>query len=462
MEAPDCPGCRALLAQLAETQAKLLAVEARLRDLEDKHKKTPPPRPLTPQPPAPDKKPTGKKPGGQPGHPPHLKTLVPAERVNTFATPHVPTHCSACDKALSLTPQPGDPEPRRHQVAELPLTVVAITEHQAHGRTCSCGHVTWAAIPADVRQHTLGPRLTALLGLLSGRYGVSKRDIEDLFTETLDAPISLGTVSNYEHEVSLALAAAHAEAQAAVAAAPVKHVDETGWKQAGKKRWLWVAAIPAGIVCFLIHPRRNFAALAQLIGPTLAGILCSDRWKVYDDWPGKRQLCWAHVKRNWEKKVEAGGVAREVGEAWLELQGQVFEMWHRFRKGSISRHELGDALGPRMLAMWDVLWRGRDSDDGVLARFCERLASGFLSLWTFAMEEGVEPTNNEAERVLRRAVVWRRRSFGCHSAEGCRFVERILTVVQSLRHQKRPVLEFVASTIAAHREGRTTPKLQFG
>ncbi|MFO0906738.1 MAG: IS66 family transposase [Pirellulales bacterium] len=461
MEVPECPGCRERDARIAALEARILALEAQVRDLIDKLK-PPAARAQTPQPPAPAKKPTGKKPGAQPGHPPQMKTLAPPERVDRVVA-YVPQVCMKCDQPLPAKAGAEDPEPKRHQVAELPPVMVQITEHQAHGRTCPCcGEVTWATIPAEVRAYSVGPKFTGFMGLLAGVHGVSKRGIEELMEQAFDVSIALGTVSNREQELSEALRPAHEEARQAIASADVKHADETGWKEAGKKRWLWVAAIQS-VAYFVIHPCRNLSALKRLVGETFHGILCSDRWCVYDEWPsGRRQLCWAHLKRNWESQVERGGAAKRVGEAWLSLQGQVFELWHRFKAKQCTRRELGDQMAPLMLAMLEVLWSGRRSRDRVLVRFCERLAESYGDAWTFVVKEGVEPTNNHAERVLRRAVLWRRRSFGCHSADGCRFVERILTVTQTLRQQKRSVLTFLSEAIQAHRAGTTAPRLVIG
>lgn len=462
MDAPECPGCRDRDVRIADLDARVLKLEAIIRDLQEKLKPPAGPRPAAPQPPAPAKKPTGKKPGAQPGHPPLMKSLVKPERVN-HVVPYVPESCAKCKTALPSAAAATDPEPKRHQVAELPPMAAVVTEHQACGRTCPCcGEVTWATIPAAVRAHSVGPALTAFIGVLSGVHGMSKRGIEELIEQSFDVSIALGTIANREQELSAALASAHEEVRRAVADAPVKHIDETGWKQAGRKRWLWTVAIPS-MVYFVIHPRRNLDALKRVAGERLGGILCSDRWCVYDEWPGgKRQVCWAHVKRNWEKQVERGGAAKRVGEAWLALHANVFELWHRFREKTLSRRELGDAAGPLMLAMLEVLGSGERSRDRVLARFCTRLRDVYRDLWTFVVTADVEPTNNRAERVLRRAVLWRRRSFGCHSAEGCRFVERILTVVQTLREQKRSVLRFLTNAITAHRAGTTVAQLQLG
>jgi len=461
MDVPECPGCRELLARLAQAEAKILALEGQVRDLLDKLKRPQPPRPITAPPPAPVKKPTGKKPGGQPGHPPLMKVLLPRKRVNEFVL-YVPDRCAKCDEPLPALAGAKDPEPKRHQVAELPKIAAEITEHQGQARTCSCcGEVTWGTIPAEARAHSVGPKLTSFMGYLAGLHGVSKRGIEEIVEQAFEVPIALGTIANLEQELSAALAPVHEEARQAIASAAVKNTDETGWKQAGKKRWLWVSAT-AEVAYFVIHARRNLDALRRVAGEKLSGIMCSDRWCVYDDWPGQRQLCWAHVKRNWEKQVERGGAAKRVGEDWLEGHRRVFELWHLFRGGGCTRTELDERMAPLMVAMQGVLGAGRRSRDRKFARFCERLGEDFVHLWTFVDMEGVEPTNNHAERVLRRAVLWRRRSFGCHSADGCRFVERILTVVQTLRQQKRSILAFLTEAIQAHRDGQAAPRLVMG
>jgi transposase len=408
---------------------------------------------------APAKKATGRKPGGQQGHPPHLKKRLPPERLHE--TKHfVPTRCSKCQARLPKEAAGSDPPPTWHQVAELPPMAAEITEYQGHFRTCSCcGTLNHAAIPEDIRAHSVGPRLTATLSYLAGSHGMSKRAIEELTEAIFEAPIALGTVANLEQEVSTALAGAHKEALETVAAAPVKNVDETGWKENGKKRWLWVAATKR-VAAYIISPWRNLKALTRLVGEKMVGILCSDRWRVYDEWPVmRRQVCWAHLKRNWEKLVERGGQSKLIGEQCLAVQQRVFELWHLYRGSGLTFHQLGDAIGPVMLELLAILKSGADSRERRLVRHCRRVLEIFNALWAFAVLPNVEPTNNHAERVLRRAVLWRRRSFGCHSADGCRFVERMLTVVQSLRLQGRSVLTFLYETIRAHRSASPNPQL---
>ncbi len=182
---PECPGCRIWQAECAALEVRVLVLETLVRDLEDRLRPPPPKRPLEPQPPAPAQVPTGKKRGAQPGHPPHLKSFLPSERVKAVVD-HVPECCAACDKSLSAVA--NDPAPKRHQVAELPPILAEITEHRGHTHTCSCGHTTCAAIPAAVRKYSLGPHLTATAVYLIGSFGLSKRNAEELIESLFGVP----------------------------------------------------------------------------------------------------------------------------------------------------------------------------------------------------------------------------------------------------------------------------------
>lgn len=450
-----------LQARVAELEGLVRDLAGQVKDLTARLRDQPPsPRPAAEIPPAPAKKPTGRKPGGQPGHPPHLKRRLPPDLVQ-HTVMYVPATCAACQAALPKAAGPDDPEPTWHQVVELPPVLATVTEYQGHARTCPCcGEVTRAAIPAEVRAHSVGPQLTGVIGYLTGDQGLSKRGVEEVVEHVFGVPVGLGTVSNLEQEIAAALAVAHTQATAAVRDAPVKHVDETGWKENGRKRWLWVAATKV-VAVFVIHPYRNLSALSALLGREFTGILCSDRWVVYDDWPDPyaRQLCWAHLKRNWEALAERGGAAKRIGDRFLAIQTAVFELWHLYRGGGCTRAALADRMMPWVDELEDVLAAGQRCRDGRTQRFCARLDGEKFGLWTFVETAGVEPTNNHGERVLRRAVLWRRRSFGCHSASGCRFAERLLTVATTLRLQGRNVVNFLGESIAAHRAGRPGPKL---
>jgi hypothetical protein len=173
----------------------------------------------------------------------------------------------------------------------------------------------------------------------------------------------------------------------------------------------------------------------------------------------QRQVCWAHLKRNWEKLVERGGKAKAIAQACLEVHRQVFALWYLYRGGGLGYRQLDKAMTPLILGLHDTLLTGGRSRDRKLARHCARVLEVSPALWAFLVCPGVEPTNNHAERILRPAVLWRRRSFGCHSADGCRFVERMLTAMQSLRLQKRSVLAFLHETLCAPRSDTPKPRL---
>lgn len=448
-----------MLKQLAKLEARVRELEARLGQNASNSSVPPSANPPQAAPPV-VKKPTGRKPGGQPGHPAQLRERLPEERLTEPTQHFLPAMCEACHDDLPQAPGPDDPEPRWHQTVELREVPVEITEYQAHGRTCnSCGHVTWAEIPPEVREHVVGPRMSATLSYLSGVMHASKRNVEEFVEVVCGVPISLGTVSNLEQEMSAALAPAHAEAQEAVQEAAVKNVDETGWKKAGQRRWLWGAATSL-VACFIIAPTRGAAGLAALLGKKIKGIICSDRWSVYGQLKlGTRQLCWAHLKRDFQKLVDRGGDAQEIGQAGLDAVDVIFDLWHGFRGGGLSRGQLqrNIALVRQTLREW--LESGCACKDTKAAAFCANVLDVEPALWTFVRREGVEPTNNHIERQLRPGVLWRKNAFGCHSDDGCRFVERLLTVVQTLRLQKRPVLSFLYESLIAHRRAQRGPKL---
>jgi transposase len=461
MDEPTCAGCRELLKRVAELEERLRDLEAQLG--RNASNSSIPPSANPPQAPPPvRKKPTGRKPGGQPGHSAYLRVRLPAERLTEPTVDYQPAICEACGDDLPVTPAADDPEPRWHQVVELPEIPVHVREYQAHGRTCHCGHVTWANIPEEIRAHVFGPRLTATITFLSGVLHASKRGIEEFVESVCGVPISLGTISNLEQEMSSALAEPHAEAQKAVQEADAKNVDETGWKQAGQKRWLWGAAT-ALVACFVIAPTRGAAGLTTLLGKKIKGIISSDRWSVYGQLKlGRRQLCWAHLKRDFQKLVDRGGAAKDIGEMGLDAVEVVFELWHGFRGGGLSRRQLQRQISLVRKTLREWLELGCACKDSKAAAFCENVLALEPALWTFVRTEGVEPTNNHIERMLRPGVLWRKNAFGCHSEAGCRFVERVLTVVQTLRLQKRPVLNFLCQSLLAHRQAQKAPLLLGG
>ena len=405
------------------------------------------------------KQPTGKKPGGQPGHAGCTRVRLPAERVQHVVR-YLPAACRGCGGDLPPDPGPGDPAPTWHQVAELPAIAAVVTEHQGHARTCpACGVVTHQPVPAAIRAHAIGPRLAAVMAYLSGARHDSKRGVEEVVETVFGVPVGLGTVAAVEQEVSAALAPAHAEVGRAVRQAPAKHADETGWKKAGQLCWLW-AAVTAGAAYFVIHARRGLTGLEALLGEMVTGVVISDRWSAYGRLDAyQRQLCWAHLRREFRGLVDRGGPGQPVGEALGAFAEDVFHWWHRVRDGTLARPSLRTYIDGQRPWLRDLLERGTECGCAKAEALCRSLLEWEPALWTFVRVEGVEPTNNAAERALRPAVLWRKRSQGSRSEAGCRFVERMLTAVQTLRLQKRPALSYLVDAVVAHRQGLPAPML---
>ncbi len=339
----SCTECVHLRALLEAALHRIAELEAEVRDLRGQltrnssNSSTPPsadppgaPKPVV-------KRPTGRQPGGQPGHPGHHRQRLPAERLNHVIR-DVPTACLRCHSPLPDEPAPHDPEPQWHQVAEVPEIAAVVTEHQGHSRTCpACGLLNCAAIPSAVRAHVIGPRLAAVMSCFSGRHHNGKRGVQEIVETVFRVPVSPGTVAALEQEMSAAPAPAHTEAGQAVREAPAENVDETGWKQAGQKRRLWGAAT-ATVAFFVIHARRNWEGLYALLGATLHGIVGGDRWSVYNKAAlHLRQLCRAHLKRDFQKCVDRGGSAVAIGQAGLKAVEDVFRLWWDFRQRQVSR-----------------------------------------------------------------------------------------------------------------------------
>jgi transposase len=458
MDALGCPGCSERDARIADLERRLAELETRLKTNSSNSSTPPSANPLGADKPTKKKK-SKRQRGGQPGHEPHLKQLLPPEQV-TRTESILPEKCSGCQTPLPRRAGPDDPEPKIRQTIELPPIVLEVVEYEAHARTCTgCGKINQAPFPAEVLKHSMGPRLTGVLSYLTGNFGLSKRNVEELAADVFGAPISLGTVANLEQEVSAALEAAHQEAITAVRQAKVKFADETSWKLWGKLCWLWAAAT-VNLAVFVIHAKRGAVGLAALLGEEIDGILHSDRWNVYLQVPAeRRQLCWAHLKRDFQKVVDGDGPSGFVGRRGLRIVKEVFAAWHAFQEGKVTRKQLQVLIEPLERRLNKALVEGALGSDARVATFCKNLLELEPALWTFVTKKGVEPTNNFMERLLRRAVLWRKRSFGCNSANGCRFVERILTAVQTCRLRGRGVLEFLHQSVQARRQGERGPSL---
>lgn len=443
-----------LLGTVEHLQHRVVELEERLNQNSRNSSKPPSSDPPN-APPRPSRPASGRKAGGQPGHAGHTRPLKPLSQVQTVINLR-PTTCGECG-ALLLG---DDPAPQQHQVTELPRLEPHVTEYRRHTLTCLvCGTRTPAACPSDMPTGDFGPRLQATIGYLSGRMGMSQRDITETLAAVFHTDIGLGSVPALETVVSAALAQPVAEAQRYVQRQAAANVDETGWREQAHRAWLWVAATPL-VAVFLVLTTRGAKGTHQLLGDAFRGIVGSDRWSAYN-WldPQRRQLCWAHLTRDFQKLVERGGASQRLGEALLAQVEQLFRLWPRVRDGTLNRQDLQTQVEPIRTQVHALLSEGADLVQEKTRHTCVNLLKLEPALWAFVHCEGVEPTNNHAERCLRRAVLWRRRSFGTQSATGSRFVERVLTTVTTLRQQKRDVLDYLTAACTAAIRGDKPPSL---
>jgi transposase len=396
-----------------------------------------------------------RKRGGQPGHAGHGRKLLPVEQVDEVV-PVKPSVCAHCQAMLDG----DDAHPRRHQVTELPEVKARVTEYQLH--TLRCGHcdlLTEAAWPEGVPSSAFGPRVHALVGLLSGAYRLSKRQIRSLLSDGFGVEISTGSVSGLEQVVSEGIAAPVAQARTHVQEQPAANLDETRWSEANRTAWLWTM-VTRWVTVFVIRFSRGSKVVRTLLGPEYEGIVGSDRYSSYAFLPvHQRQLCWAHLHRDFQAMIDRGGESARMGTALLAQADLMFTWWHRVRDGTMKRHTFRSYMVAVRLQVHQDLERGTRCVQSNTAATCRELLKVEPALWTFVHREGVEPTNNAAEQALRQGVLWRKSSFGTQSETGTRFVERILTVVTTLRQQKRNVLEFLTAACLAYGQDTPTPSL---
>lgn len=403
----------------------------------------------------PQRRRSGRKRGGQPGHPAQQRALLPPERV-TQVVPLKPTECRRCGGALGGQ----DAVPVRHQVIELPQVQATAIEYQLHALLClRCKIRTSAQLPPGVPRSGFGPRMQALVGVCSGAYRMSKRTVQQLLLDLYQVPISLGSICKLQRQTSEAVAAPVEQVAQALKQAPCAHADETSWRERGRKVWMWVVTMPQ-LAYFAIRRHRNRAVIKDLLGELWKGILTTDRYCVYSYLPlEQRQLCWAHLLRDFLGMQLWGEAAKQVG-AGLYRQGKrMFRLWHRVRDGTMSRAEFAQKLQPVQQCVHQLLQQGSLLPAKKVARTCRQLLKVEPALWTFVNIEGVEPTNNEAERTVRPGVLMRKVSLGTQSAAGSRFIERMLTVTQSLRLQGRNVLQYVTTACQATLSGTAPPSL---
>jgi transposase len=401
------------------------------------------------------REPSGRRPGGQPGHAGHTRALVPVEEVAVIV-PVKPERCRRCQQPL----QGEDLQPQRHQVTAIPSVKPVVTEYQLHQLVCpACGGTTRAELPPGVPTGGFGPRLQATTALCTGAYQLSKRTTQALLDDLLGVEVGLGTSAQLEQATTQAVAEPMAEARASVQAQPAAYADETGWREGRQRAWLWTV-VTALVTVFVVRRSRSGQVAQELLGQDFWGGLVSERWSGYSWYPTwRRQRCWAHLVRDIDAMIARGGRSQESGEALQAQARQMFYWWPRVRAGTLTPASFRRDRQPVRREVERLLEAGHTCGVSKTAGPCRELLKLHQALWTFVRHEGVEPTNNAAERAIRPGVLWRKGSFGTHSPEGSRFVEAMMTVVATLKQQHRKVLDYLTAACEATLRGESAPSL---
>lgn len=462
-EVARIPGLERTIALLTEQVAVLLK---RIADLQRESGKnsTNSNKPPSSDPPAARKKRrkregkdgTSKPRGGQPGHPGSFRALLPESEV-TRVDDRYPCECQSCWKGLPKIP---DPNATRVQSVEIPEIKLDVTEVRYHEVECPhCGYKTRAnREPDKIPPSPFGPRLMSVVAVLTGTYHISRRRTQNLLSDLFGLRLSLGAVSSIEARASAAIEKPVEEAWTKAKDGEVKHADGTGWKQAGASMAVWVVATNI-LTVFKVVQNSTMETLKKLLGP-LKGILVSDRATALMFWQmDRRQICWAHLLRKFVSFAELDGRAGEIGRELLDYTGLLFEYWHDFKKGKISRDLFRAWMAPIREQVEALLQKAVEAQIDGLSGSCANMLEHKAALWTFVDHAGVEPTNNHGEQELRTFVLWRKRSFGSQSERGNVFAERMMTVTHTARKQKRNVLEFVTACFRAQAERTTPPSL---
>jgi transposase len=464
------PEARAVIAALVQYyERKLAAAEERIAVLENRlnslERKTPRNSSVPPSSQHPHDKPvqsvkekSARNKGGQPGHPQRTRALIPSENCAEVIL-LTPSECRHCGAEL----RGQDPDPLRHQVWELPEIKPVVTEYQQQRLTCGCcGVSTCAELPSGVPTGQSGPRLIALATLLMAYFRLSKRRTAAFFSMLLNQPCSVGHVVNMQNLGTSALRPCFHELVEALPLQSAVNIDETPTKQQTHKAWLWTF-VATRFTVFGLRLSRSAGILHDWLGLDYEGVVGCDRARMYFFF-ALRQWCWAHLKRDFQAISEFRGSAgatraAALGRQLLGRTNEMFHHWHRVRDGTLTRKGFKRHANRLQGLFYMLLEDGQQCGHAPTEATCQELLTHFDVLWTFVDNENIEPTNNASERSLRHAVIWRKLSFGTQSVAGSRFLETLLTVIETCRQQNRSVFAFITDAVQRRLQHQPAPSL---
>lgn len=448
-----------LIKRLDEALAKIQQLESKIKDLEDKlntnssnSSKSPSQDPFRKH--KKNKQSPGRKQGAQKGHQGHSRSLIPIEEVQIIHDLK-PDVCPECQSNIF------DPEIIRtdvRQVIELPEMPPAVIQYNIHTCRCSCcaKHVK-AEIP-DEAKYGFGPRLMGFITSLSGEFRMSKRQVVALVGK-IGIKICSGSVCKIHARASQILKDPYEEIKGHALKQNHLNADETSWKTLATKRWIWIGCCEDSIF-FEIKASRSTQAFQEVFGAYKGG-LTTDRYDAYNAHQGGRQLCWSHADRDFEKIASREGFDQVVGKELLKCKEIVFNLWHNFKDGQITRDELITKIeGPKEdMRLWLKIGAVHEDCYNKTKATCRDFYGRFDMLWLFVYQENIEPTNNAAEQGLRHGVIWRKLSYGTQSEIGERFVERVMTVAETLKRQARNSFDYFTKCFREFIRGGHSPPI---
>ncbi len=452
-----------LAAQVQKLTAKVAGQDERIASLErqlgrSSRNSSQPPSADPPSTPKRSKSPTGRAQGAQPGHEGKGRELLPTSAVDEVVE-HWPAGCG-CGHVFAEGELVAVGDPARHQVEELPLLAVTVTEHQCQRVRCpGCGARPRAVLPAEIGQSAFGPRLQAAVSVLSVRNRVSRRDVVELCEQLFGARISSGTIDAILARTADALQEPCEDLLARVRSARAVNMDETGWRLRGSQRALWGMFTERHAILQITASRHDDHA-KQLLGPSSA-IVTSDRWWAYNHLPvRRRQVCWSHLQRDFEFQAEGRGSDKQIGQAGLRVCDELFWAWEIYQH-TANRDELKRRVRLLQRQLKSVLREhaAKHARYRQSRRFARALLKLWPALWTFAKHRRVQPTNNHAERCLRGAVIYRKLSLGSQSEHGEQRIARLLSAHTTCRLQARSLHAYLIDALTATAAGRPAPLL---
>jgi transposase len=399
-----------------------------------------------------------RKQGGQTGHEGRGRELLPTAAVDEVVE-HWPLLCG-CGHLFTEGERVAVGALARHQVEELPRLAVRVIEHQCPRVSCpDCGGSPRAELPPEIVGSAFGPRFQAAVAALVVRNRVSRLDAVELLEELFGARISTGAVDAILTRTGDALAEPYLDLLEQVRASPALNMDETGWRLKGVQRALWGAFTDRLAVFQIRADRHEDHARALLTGHT--GVVTSDRWWAYNHLPlPRRQVCWSHLRRDFQAQAEGPGAQAELGKAGLQICDQVFTAFQAFQDTN-DRVALKRCMRAAQRELKPVLRRycGKAPRNKRTRGLARNLLKVWPALWTFARVPGVTPTNNHAERGLRGAVIARKLSLGSQSTDGETRTARLLSASITCRLQNRSLFDYLTELHATSAIGAPAPLL---